>query len=455
MASSSLFVEFYQNIANLFVCTCTTLCLLHYGVTKTTDSFYWCLPLNLVHFAVDIWVASSWDIKIHHICGIIIILFHYIYSFKQPDDDYIIYAFYKTELSTFFYVFHFFLTKSYSSCDSSTKTKHTKWKQILAHVNQILFIMTFFRFRIVDYYHEVVANPSMYTQFNPYFLQDRYHFGRLIFFSGLLGMYALNLYWFVLILKKITKSVLRWVRGKLGVTVATGERLTHWWTGGLILGNLFVAAGVYAHAPVPRWFYGLDLAGLLFLVHTCYEYHQTAYEMLLLKEEEESPVLNYYDPHLFWLFWRDKVAIHLRSFLCVATGWIAHTGGTWILTVSVLTHALTLGGTIFYLSATGLHDDDNDDNDDVSHQKHVQRFVRITDISTSVAVGIDTCCILWRAAMMAPSFLHAVEGMWFHVLFAWLLFLVPFYEYNHIVFHLGLWVQTYLLARCNVAGYDV
>lgn len=423
-------------------------------MTGSTESFYLCLPLNLLHFIVDLPFAS-WDIQIHHMCGILIILFHYVYSVQHPDDDYVIYAFYKTEFSTFFYVFQLLLTKNYwRTSETSETSSHRRpfWKKVLISMNQLLFVVTFFRFRIVDYYHEVVANPSMYIQFDPYFVQKGdgvglgYQLRRLFLMSGLLGMYALNLYWFVLITKKITKGVLGWIRRQRKMTVATGERLTHWWTTGLILGNLFVAASVYAHAPEPRWFFGLDLVGIFFLVHACFDYHNEAYQMLLLSSEsEESPVLDYYDPLLFWFFLRDKVAIHLRSFLCVATGWIAHPGGGagWVLAGSAATHALALGGTLFYLASTsGFRD----------ARENIPRFVRVTDLTLSTAVAVDVGFVLWRAATIAPSFLHVLEGFWFHVLFAWLLFLVPFYEYNHIVFHLGLWVQTYLLARCNLAS---
>ena len=104
---------------------------------------------------------------------------------------------FKFEYSSIFYssgplVFHYL-----SAYSEATKQLVPKIKTIF----HILFAITFIKYRVWDYSHNVIFNPEIYT---PYKFSHYAAFIQLITTS--FSFYALNLYWTRLILVKLIGS---------------------------------------------------------------------------------------------------------------------------------------------------------------------------------------------------------------------------------------------------------
>lgn len=251
-------IEKVQNISNLFICTLTTINLYYYYYVDTKYLTY-SIPFIFTHFCIDLFFCKK-DIKIHHLLGIMIILFKYNYNIPEDDYKFIILTLYKTEISTFFYVFRLYLKNSNIS------------KNIIL-LNDILFFLIFLKFRIIDYYINIIINPTTYLILN------NYH-SSCIFFP-LYGIFLLNLYWVMIIFKIIYKSII------------THKILLY-----TFIINIFTVAYIYSFAPNQSKIF--DIAGIVILAYNSYLY-EISYDKNL------SLYLNY------------KTSINIRFLLCLVT----------------------------------------------------------------------------------------------------------------------------------------
>ena len=127
------------------------------------------VPVILLHLITDLPFAST-ELKIHHIFGMTIILFKYTYGINNYDDWHLTTGCYKTELSSFFYVFKYWLAEENAFTNNISK----KTKKILQNINDALFYISFFKFRIYDYSLDMIFNKdshctSLFPQFQTCF----------------------------------------------------------------------------------------------------------------------------------------------------------------------------------------------------------------------------------------------------------------------------------------------
>ena len=169
-----------KNIISLSVCL-TALGLSafqQYNHAGTIVGFY---------VVTDFFFVKEVDIQIHHL---LVALFLASTSNLNPN-DYLIEArgIVNLEISTIFL-----------ALNNLMKDKLIVAPALLFKMNQGLFIVTFAKFRIWDFYWIFMARPSFPSSFT---------------MATINGIFLLDLYWFSLILRKIMKSILPPVRSIL------------------------------------------------------------------------------------------------------------------------------------------------------------------------------------------------------------------------------------------------
>jgi hypothetical protein len=73
-------------------------------------------------------------------------------------------------------------------------------------VSSVLFYISFFKLRIVDFYYKVLYNHSSFEIIISKYSTSNYYLSGLLLISCY-GLYILNLYWFLIINKIVFKSI--------------------------------------------------------------------------------------------------------------------------------------------------------------------------------------------------------------------------------------------------------
>lgn len=133
-----------------------------------------------IYFVVDIFISKI-DLKIHHILGIISIYMR-VYMLNEADQLLFSSLYVNVEISTILLTI-------------SPYIKH----KLLKNITEYMFLITFIKYRIYDYYI-YLYNPKII------------HF--IIYNSPLsiisyFGLFGINIYWFIIIIKKLSKPFLK------------------------------------------------------------------------------------------------------------------------------------------------------------------------------------------------------------------------------------------------------
>jgi hypothetical protein len=154
-----------QNIALFSISISSLYCCVNYyiqggqiidtnnNITSAAALFTNLLPIIGVHAIVDTFLTTSTELKMHHACTLGILFYNYYYQVDEKDRFLILYSLLKTEISSIFYVLKYWLPKNTS----------------LYAVNDIIFYISFFKFRIIDVYVDVIKTNYMFDViFNKY-----------------------------------------------------------------------------------------------------------------------------------------------------------------------------------------------------------------------------------------------------------------------------------------------
>jgi len=407
-------IELYQNFINLGLCTVISLNLLYYQVYGTGLDVS--VPIIFAYFVGDFYFCKP-EIRLHHIFGMSILGFK-MYHYNTPvDDAVIVSSLYKTEISTFFYIFKLLM-----------ETYKIKSKT-LTTINNALFFATFFKFRIYDYYLDVIANPATYAVFRAY-SGDSLFQSSIIHF-GVYGLFILNLYWFTILCKIVYKPF------NTIFPESTVITLCHKIVSYSYFSNLGVAYFIYSFSP--NEVYIFDIIGILTLSLGSYYYHQR-----VLRTYQETNELDYISYSIMKPFVVDKFCIHLRSFLCLTSAFY-HSSNWPIIVLSGIFHTSSFIRLIDYL-----YDLRAEDRPIVYHSKseRCKEFLQATNLFTSSPVVMDVVFVaLCLSTSDYTSSIHAV----FTTLMCFTLLVVsPFYEMTHVAFHGFLILQTAYLSKCVI-----
>jgi hypothetical protein len=180
----------YKNIASFGICSVSLVaCILHHY--QRANELFRVFPLCMAaYFATDLLVNKSIEYRIHHTASLGIVFYLYYYRLQTDEVESLIYHFLKTELSTFFLIFRYYLPK-----DTYTYK-----------INNYVFYGTFTKFRIVDLYQHVIhPNSQMYNFVQIYTPNN--HVGTSIVLASCYTLYGLNLYWFFLMNRHLYRDI--------------------------------------------------------------------------------------------------------------------------------------------------------------------------------------------------------------------------------------------------------
>jgi hypothetical protein len=404
-------VEFYQNIASLFTSTVVALNIL--GNFYYNTSLDVSIPVILSHFTLDFYFCKP-DVKLHHYFGLSVILFKLFHNVATEDHYIVTLSFYKTEISTFFYVFKLLFD-----------TYHVK-NVPLKTVNNILFFATFFKYRIYDYYVNVISNPFIYDSLQKYVDDSLIQY--LFLYTSIYGMFMLNLYWFMILCKIAYKPIESFFQ-KSTVILLSHRILTYSY-----FANIFISYYIYSLQENVSYIF--DIIGIIALSFGNYYYHNE-----VAKYYEDNNEIEYTSYELIKPFFVDKLSIHMRSFLCIATS-LYYTSSPLIY-ISLLVHISSITRLIVYMYELKMEDkrivyDVKDENS--------MHFLTTTNMLISAPVLFDTFTNIYHS----PDIFSRIHIFFITVALGLVLKINPFYEMNHVVFHMLLMLQTAYFCFCNL-----
>jgi hypothetical protein len=407
-------------VANLLLSTIVSVNLYYYYyVDKST--LYFSIPLIALHFLLDIFVCAT-DIKLHHLCGLLVIFTKYFYNTQPIHDSSIIILIYNFELTTFFYLFKIWLKPF-----EKTKNQILKWTIIS---NDIIFFVLFFKIRIVDYYLYAINNPIMYENLYNY-VEDRI-IDNVLMYSGIYGFFILNMYWFLIMCKICCKTFF-----SDKVLSLEAQINCHRITSRTLLFNPHIAAYAYYHSS-PNGAYFFDLVGILNLSIFNFKYHDS-----IKKYITKNKQIQYTSDELFTYYIMDNLSIHLRSFLCVMTS-LCETLPT---TIHVVSFAACVHFYFYHLFVKKINNCIKNKQEVIYNScKEKNEFLTEINSLMSVPIAIDTVIIM----LFSSSYINAINLCFVTIYMAFTIFIQPFYEYSHVAFHFGLLLETYFLASCNL-----
>ena len=415
-------IEDIQNIASMFTCSIVAANLGFYYLYG--QQLHFSILFIIAHFSIDFYFCKP-DVKLHHFLMLLSLAFKYNHNISNTDDVILILTCYKTEISTFFYVFKLWMAKF--GISNST----------LSQINDLCFFMSFFKFRIYDYYVNVIANPWIYTMFEKYTHNDLLE--NMFLFTSLYGFYFLNIYWFSIMCKILYKQIAsNFSKQRLAL-------LTQYITSYIYMYNIPITLYMYSFPLRPAYYF--DIIGVVVLSYGCNYYHNNNLDYM----SKNSGVIEYTSYEIMKPFFIDKICIHLRSLCLLATGVYGSPIWALFLTVSATCHSvgiITLLNYLYNLKSKGevvqYAVSENKKEDNLKYLK-AEQFLSITNYMVSIPVIIDICIV----GIHSESMMHHINLIVTTAWIANILYIQPFYELNHVLLHFSLIVQNIFLCLCN------
>lgn len=176
--------ETIQHAASLTVSTIISInvmCNYLYNI-----SFDLSIPFIILYFGVDIFYCSL-EFKLHHLCCLLLTYYKITTTFQNNNDWIpVARAINLTEVSTIFFCLKYFIKDTFLELPNNT-----------------LFLLTFFYFRIYNYFL-VMSNPDNFTYMNT--TNNKY-----ALYIATYGLLTLNIYWATILLKILMKQCLKFI----------------------------------------------------------------------------------------------------------------------------------------------------------------------------------------------------------------------------------------------------
>ena len=176
-----------QNLALFAISNVALVSCAWYDYTLDLRAFDVVGVLVTVFSSVDIFFVRKRELVVHHLCTLGAMGFNAYYVVDRADKMAVAYYMYKTEISSIFLVLKYWLPQGR-----------------VYEVNNVLFLVTFFKFRILEYTALLGPSSPVYATFDTY---QPHIAGKGVFLVSVYGLYALNVYWFALICKLAVKSI--------------------------------------------------------------------------------------------------------------------------------------------------------------------------------------------------------------------------------------------------------
>ena len=407
-------IENVQNVNSMCMIISTT--YLYFA-----DSMDYCYNIIFTYLIIDL-MFSQTESTIHHILILLMLTCKQAYGYSDADVNIIIKPFIKTEISTFFLTLKILYEDNVN--DALKKTK-------IATIVDALFLITFTKTRMWDLLRDTILNPEMHQIIQPP-LQDSI-IRNVHFHTGFYGIYLLNLYWFVKILKKVYKDVVVKTQHAWLNTQAIAEEVLPW--------TMFLSANLHFVGSwnlVGTW----DLVGTIMLSIASYIYHgrkrdifRSGKDVLVVNNilvDGMNNAVNDVSTEFFF----DAAAIHLKSFLSlIAIG--SNRGST-----SAMIHILCFFASKMY----------------ATQQVQVVYHLHETHTSSITFINVMNACVIVPTLYDLTHIIAETDdiviktqiGMTI-VAIGVVLKLKPLYNLNHIVVHILVIMQSWAIASAIIA----
>jgi hypothetical protein len=166
------------------------------------------------------------------------------------------------------------------------------------------------------------------------------------------------------------------------------------------------------------------------LSYASYYHHQA-----VAKYYNANNKIIYTSKELLFYFLSDQFAIHVRSALCCATA-IYYTNNSILFFISGSLHT-----TSFILTILKVKDAPND-----KLEEYNNCLVKYVNIATILPITFDICTIIYSC----NDYITKINGVYVSFISVVILLVVPFYELNHVAFHICTVLQGYYAAKCNI-----
>jgi hypothetical protein len=290
----------------------------------------------------------------------------------------------------------------------------------IAAINDAVFFATFFKYRIYDYGANIIQNSNSWL--------DKYTHGKwgknAWIYGGVYGLYALNIYWFTIMCKIIAKPIIRKIGEKRAIlfehdAVSYAQFAT--------LGTIM---SIYISNTNPSYLF--DIIGVAGLAIASMAYHQMAKKLY-----NAHNIVEYTSNKIVLIFIGDQLAIHTRSFLAAVSALYYVENKNWILFLATF-HLGSLSRFVYFVWDSKRRG--------IKLTNENKDFLTFVNLTTCLPIAIDIATIgICSQSMDATKKLAEISWILFVVLFV-----VPLYNLNHIVFHACLIAQGFCVAKCNL-----
>uniref|UniRef100_A0A6C0K227 TLC domain-containing protein n=1 Tax=viral metagenome TaxID=1070528 RepID=A0A6C0K227_9ZZZZ len=169
----------YQNKALFCISILSTISCIHYNYTKSSAMITMCLHIISLYCFIDIFYITETTSKLHHMFSIAIMIYVYVKNVQSYDYVSVGYIFCKTEISSIFLVFRYWLDR----------------KTVIYKINLAVFYLLFLKIRVIDFYSVISPDSHIYIITEKY-SKDNFTL-TFIFLGSMYGFYTLYIYWFI------------------------------------------------------------------------------------------------------------------------------------------------------------------------------------------------------------------------------------------------------------------
>ena len=358
------------------------------------------IPYICIHSFVDLFITRSFDVKIHHIFILGIFFYNYYYNITNVDIFIFSYHLLKTEITSIFYVLKFWLpTDSY-----------------IYNINNFLFYILFFKFRIIDFYYGIIQNNYVFKLIINKYSQTNDFLTTIIVLSCY-GLYILNIYWFLIMTKILYKNISKVINIDTYI-------ICHYLCSYIHFINIPLCIYIYSDNKNEK--YILDIIGVTGVSITSYYYHINKYNNLYIQKIDEIILPNKYK---IVLFFNDVILIQIRSFLTIATSYYNDHNFLYYITISGLFHLISIYYVILNIFKLLFTTDNLKDY-----------YLNIHYLITCLPIIIDVILIYFNSTTEI-----GIPFILVNIIIFLILFVKPFYKLTHVALHIFLIIHNYYL----------
>jgi hypothetical protein len=381
-----------------------------------------CLDIFKTYVVVDLFFTSK-DSIIHHIFGYLLCEYILENNIDMMQNNYFYRTILLTEISSIFLCFKLFIDWYKTDIE---KSKYNKIIKIYYHINDLIFICLFYKLRLHDFFINIIQNEifyiSIYENIGDSIIKN------IKVYISIYGLFILNIYWFSLICKKIYKTIIINNFPKVNNELYAEYILSY-----SFYINLFIVLNYYLKNY--HEYLLVDLFGVLLLSFTSGIYHYEKYEYLI---KNNNKIFDITSKELLMPFICDKYGIQLRSLFALIS--LLLMKNIYNFYIHIIYHLISL----FYFNTTIielLSDNKKIVYDNSEESKKINNFF---DLLSTIPCLLDTFTIIYYS----NTIIQKTNLLLITILIVIILYVNPFYNLNHVLFHILLFFNTLCVVNC-------